>query len=59
MGTAVTLCQIKFGEIILRTLLNLKGRDHLEDLVVDGKVILECTLGKYSGNVWLNSSGSG
>jgi hypothetical protein len=25
---------------------NLKGRDHLENLGVDGKMILECILGK-------------
>jgi hypothetical protein len=31
---------------------NLKGRDHLEDLGVDGRIILECILGKKDGNVW-------
>jgi len=31
---------------------NLKRRDHLEDLGVDGKVILEWILGKYGGKVW-------
>jgi hypothetical protein len=25
---------------------NLKGRDYLEDVGVDGKIILECILGK-------------
>jgi hypothetical protein len=25
---------------------NLKGRDYLEDLGVDGRIILECTLNK-------------
>jgi hypothetical protein len=30
---------------------NLKGRDHSEDLGVDGKVILELILGKYGGTV--------
>jgi hypothetical protein len=25
---------------------NLKGRDHLEDLGVEGRIILECILGK-------------
>jgi hypothetical protein len=25
---------------------NLKGRDHLENLGVDGRIILECILGK-------------
>jgi hypothetical protein len=28
---------------------NLKVRDHSEDLGVDGKVILECILGKWGG----------
>jgi hypothetical protein len=31
---------------------NVKGRDHLEDLGINGKIILELILGKYSGNVW-------
>jgi hypothetical protein len=31
---------------------NLKGRDHLENLGVDGKIILEWTLGKYVAWVW-------
>jgi hypothetical protein len=30
----------------------LKGRDHLEGQVLDGKIILECILGKYGGRVW-------
>jgi hypothetical protein len=29
-----------------------KGRDHSEVLGVDGKIILECILGKYGGKVW-------
>jgi hypothetical protein len=37
---------------------NLKGRDHLEDLGVDGKV-LEWMLGKLGGGCGLDSSGSG
>jgi hypothetical protein len=37
---------------------NLKGRDHSEDLGVDGKVILQCILGEYgmkllTGCIWL------
>jgi hypothetical protein len=31
---------------------NWKGRNHLEDLGVDGKIILELILGKYGGRVW-------
>jgi hypothetical protein len=31
---------------------NLKGRCHLKDLGVDGRIIVECALGKYGGKVW-------
>jgi len=31
---------------------NRKGRDHSEDLGVDGKIILEWILGKQGGKVW-------
>jgi hypothetical protein len=31
---------------------NLKGRDHLEDLGVDVKLILKSILRKYSGKMW-------
>jgi hypothetical protein len=31
---------------------NLKGRDHSEDLDVDGKLIQESILGKYGGKFW-------
>jgi hypothetical protein len=31
---------------------NLKGRDHLEDANVNGRIILEWILKKYSGNLW-------
>jgi len=30
---------------------NLMGRDHSENLSVDGKIILECTLGEYGGKL--------
>jgi hypothetical protein len=30
----------------------LKGRDHLENLGVDGKVMLEWISGKQGGNMW-------
>jgi len=31
---------------------NLKGRDHSEELGIDGKIIIEWILGKKSGKVW-------
>jgi len=31
---------------------NLKGRDHVEDLGVDGKIILERILWKYCEKTW-------
>jgi hypothetical protein len=31
---------------------NLKGRDHFGDLSIDGKIMLEWTLGKYDGRLW-------
>jgi hypothetical protein len=31
---------------------NLKGRDHPEDLGVDGRIILECILAKEGGRLW-------
>jgi len=36
--------------------LNLKGQDHLEDLDIDGRIILERLLAK---NFWMDSSESG
>jgi hypothetical protein len=34
---------------------NLMGRDHLEELGIDGKIILEWILGKCGGNVdWIH-----
>jgi hypothetical protein len=38
---------------------NQKGRDHLEDLGIDGKIILEWILGKEGGKVWMDASASG
>jgi hypothetical protein len=32
----------------------LKGIDHLEDLEVDGKILLERILGKYDGVDWIH-----
>jgi len=31
---------------------NLKGRDHSQDVGVDGSIVLEFILGKYGGKVW-------
>jgi len=31
---------------------NLKGRDHSEDLGVDGRITLEWALGKQGGKLW-------
>jgi hypothetical protein len=38
---------------------NLKGRNRLEDLGIDGMIILEWILGKSGGKVWMDESGSG
>jgi hypothetical protein len=32
-----------------------EGKYHSEDLGIDGKIILECTLGKWGGRVWIGS----
>jgi hypothetical protein len=32
--------------------LNVKRSDHLEDVSVDGTIILELILGKWGGKVW-------
>jgi len=36
---------------------NLKGRDHLQDLDVDGRIII-CEIG-WEGKLWTDSAGSG
>jgi hypothetical protein len=33
-------------------LTNLEGRDHVEDLGIAGRIILEWILGNYGGKVW-------
>jgi hypothetical protein len=43
---------------------NVKGRDHSEDIGVDGRIILEWTLGKqgtkvWNGCIWLRIGASG
>jgi hypothetical protein len=38
---------------------NLEGMNHMEDLDVDGRIILEWILGKQRGKIWIGSSGSG
>jgi hypothetical protein len=40
-------------------LLNLKGRNHLKDLHIDGRIMLELILGNTVGNHRLDSSDSG
>jgi len=48
------------GEMEMQTKLwseNLKGRDHLEDIGIDEKIILEWILGKWGGRCVLDSSG--
>jgi hypothetical protein len=37
----------------------LNGRDHLEDLSVDGKIVLESLFGKYGGKVWTRGTSGG
>jgi hypothetical protein len=32
---------------------NLKGRDHFEDLGIDGRIILEWISEKQNGKVWI------
>jgi hypothetical protein len=34
---------------------NQKGTDHLEDIGVDGKIILKCILKKFDRKVWTGS----
>jgi hypothetical protein len=41
MGEKRNECRILVGK--------LKERDHLEDLRVDGRIILECVFKKYNG----------
>jgi hypothetical protein len=50
--TEKSLC---YGTFFLNTVFwseILKGADHLEDLGVDGRIILEWSLGKYVRKVW-------
>jgi hypothetical protein len=32
---------------------NPKGRAHSEDLVVNGKIMLKCIIGRQGGKVWI------
>jgi hypothetical protein len=53
MGLAEYVARMDAREIHTTLWLeNLTGRDHLEDLGVDGKIILEWILGKQFGKVW-------
>jgi hypothetical protein len=38
---------------------NHEGRDHSEDVDVDGRIKLERILGKYGWKIWNDTSGSG
>jgi hypothetical protein len=38
---------------LIFSLENMKGRDHSEDLGIDGKIILEWVLGIWGGKVWI------
>jgi len=38
---------------------NLKVRDYMDDLGIDGRIILEWILGKWEGSCELDTSGSG
>jgi hypothetical protein len=50
MRWAVHVARIGVGEMHeILSLENLKGRDHVEDLLVDAKIILEWMLGKWLG----------
>jgi hypothetical protein len=49
-GHVVCMGDIRNVYIILA--INMKGRDHLEDLGTEGKILLEWILGKYGGKVW-------
>jgi hypothetical protein len=44
MGEMRNVRNILFG--------NLKGKDHSEDIGIDGSIILKWVLGKYGGNLW-------
>jgi hypothetical protein len=49
----LTVHVARIGEMrIIFWLENLKGRDQLEDLGVNGKITLEWILGKYRGRLW-------
>jgi hypothetical protein len=44
------------GDMKMHTVLwleNLKGRDHSEDLCVEGRIILEWILGKEDEKLWI------
>jgi hypothetical protein len=50
MGRACSTDEMRMRTIFW--LEKLKGRDHAEDLDVDGKIISERILGKFGGSVW-------
>jgi hypothetical protein len=53
MRCAVHVARIKRLEMRTNFLLeNLNGRDHSEDLGIDGKIILKLILRKLSGRMW-------
>jgi hypothetical protein len=56
LGSAVlnftSVCKFQVRNATVFWVENLRGRNHSEDLGVDGGIILEWILGKWGGKVW-------